>query len=59
MVTKGNIDQAVYEFKKQFSNNQDFDITFDKECLVISRLYVGDRPKSNKQKTIEEIINNE
>jgi hypothetical protein len=52
MASKNNIDQAIYQFKKGFSNTQNFDIEVDKDYIMISRQYVEDRPKTdNKQQT--------
>ena len=55
MASKNNIDQAIYQFKKGFSNNQNFDIEVDRDYIMISRQYAEDRPKiHNKQQTFTE-----
>ena len=60
MASKNNIDHAIYQFKKGFSNNQNFDIEVDKEYIMISRQYAEDRSKiHNKQQTFLEVINND
>jgi hypothetical protein len=56
MASKNNIDQAIYQFKKGFSNTQNFDIEVDRDYIMdyimISRQYAEDRPKiHNKQQT--------
>ena len=49
MASKNNIDQAIYQFKKRFSNNQNFDIEVDQDYIMISRQYAEDRPKTDIQ----------
>lgn len=49
MASKSNIDQAIYQFKKRFSNTQNFDIEVDQDYIMISRQYVEDRPKTDNQ----------
>lgn len=57
MASKGDIDNAIYQFKKNFSNNQNFEIEVDSDYITIARAYAEDRPADNKQKTIHEVIN--
>ena len=59
MASKNDIDNAIYQFKKKFLNNQKFDIEIDQDYIIISRMYAGDRSINNKQQTIDEVINNE
>lgn len=59
MASKHDIDQAIYQFKSNFSNNQKFDIEVDPEYIIITRSYMEDRQINNKQKTIDEVINDE
>lgn len=52
MASKNNIDQAIYQFKKRFSNTQNFDIEVDKDYIMISRQYAEDRQKPNNEQQI-------
>lgn len=58
MTSKNDIDNAIYQFKKNFSINQNFDIEVDQDYILITRTYAEDRTIDKKQQTIEEVINN-
>ena len=45
MASKNNIDQAIYQFKKRFSNTQNFDIEVD-------RIYKREMDKINSETEI-------